>query len=154
MRSLLASFALAALGLSLASLAGAADHHATTPAACAACSPCQEIVYKEVIKKVCRQVPDVKKVTKWVYDCKTEDFCIKQCSGLLGKGGSGCSSGCSTGCDSGCPNGTCSGPYQRTLLIKRLVTTEVPTTKCIVEEVVERVPCVVKKAPCATGSCR
>ena len=54
-------------------------HHAKP-----ACEPgytiVEEVCYKEVVTKVCKVVPDVKKTVKWVYDCKPEDFCLPKCS--------------------------------------------------------------------------
>lgn len=132
---------LAVLGFGLcitgASLLRGAEHgHDHGPPACEpGYTVVKEVVYKEVVRKVCREVCDVKKVTKWVYDCKTENFCLKQC-----RPGHKCSEDCAS----------CKGPYQKNLLIKRMVVEEHPTTKCVVEEVVERVPCVVyRKVPCA-----
>ncbi|MFO0865512.1 MAG: hypothetical protein U0744_12830 [Gemmataceae bacterium] len=85
--------------------------------------------YKEVIRDVCRVVPDVKKVSKWVYSAKQDPFCIYK----SGKSGWPC--GCGR---DGCPG--CKGPYDRIQLVKKEIITEIPITKCIVEKVVEVVP--------------
>lgn len=94
----------------------------------------EEICYQDVCHKVCRVVPDVKKTTKPVYSCKTEDYCLKKCPRLCH-------------CAEDCP--TCDHPRTRKILVKKFVTTECPTYKCVVETVVERVPCkVYRKVPC------
>src|SRR5262245_19401053 len=84
----------------------------------------EETVYKEVCKKVCRVVPDVKKETRNVYECRCEDFCLKRCPCCLCKGGS---------CD-GCAGVRCGHPRTKHVLMKKIVTEERPTTKCVVEE--------------------
>ena len=102
-----------------------------------------EVCYKDVVKKVCRLVPDVKKVSKWVYDCKSEDFCLKRCPLHKDK----CCNDCAE-----CAK--CDRPRTKTVLLKKLVVEECPTTKCIVEEVCEKVAYTVyRKVPCGTTAC-
>jgi hypothetical protein len=102
------------------------------------------VQYQEVVKKVCRQVPDVKKVTRWVYSCKTADFCKPGCF----LHGPGHQDGCGD-CDGHRPCCPCGPVGCKHLLLKRLVTEECPTTRCVVECTVERVPCVVyRMVPC------
>jgi hypothetical protein len=96
-----------------------------------------------VVTKVCKVVPDVKKTVKWVYDCKPEDFCLPRCScplhGLKKH----------HGCEKCASCMQCDRPMNRNLLIKRQVVEECPTTKCVIETVVEKVPYVVhRKVPC------
>ncbi|MBX9681182.1 MAG: hypothetical protein K2X38_20685 [Gemmataceae bacterium] len=97
------------------------------------CEPGYKIVecteYKEVIRDVCKVVSDVKKVSKWVYSCKDDPFCIH----TSGKSGLPCGCG-----KDGCPG--CKGPYDRIQLVKKEIVTEIPITKCIVEKVVEVTP--------------
>jgi hypothetical protein len=105
-----------------------------------------EVQHRVVIKRVCRQVPDVKKVTHWVYDCQLEDFCKAGCPLHGAHPQADCPDCAHKAC---CP---CGPPGTRHLLLKRLVTEECPTTKCVVECTVEHVPCVVyRKVPCATS---
>lgn len=84
--------------------------------------------YKEVIRDVCRTVPDVKKVSKWVYACKDDPFCINFSGKRI----------CLCHEKEGCPH--CKGPYDRIQLVKKEVITEIPITKCVVEKIVEVVP--------------
>ncbi|MEX2113516.1 MAG: hypothetical protein WD845_10035 [Pirellulales bacterium] len=77
--------------------------------------------------KVCRLVPDVKKITTPVYDCECEEFCVP------GK------SECCVGCDEcGCRKlfytPTCGKVRTRVKLVKTNETTEVKTFKCVVED--------------------
>jgi hypothetical protein len=69
--------------------------------------------------KVCREVPDVKKITKWVYCCKEEDYCapriLPPCLWHL------------------CGGCACGVPRTKHFLVKKAVVTECPTTKCVVE---------------------
>lgn len=108
-----------------------------------ACEPgytlVEETIWCDVVKKVCRTVPDVKKTSKWVYVVEHEDFCTQRCK--LRGGCTDCSG------EPACP--TCSRPRTRGNLVKKLVQESHPTTKCGVEEVVERVPFkVYRKVPC------
>ncbi len=95
---------------------------------------CGEVVLQDVSCKVCKPVPDKKKVTKIVYECKEEWYCLPQCPCPLHIGKHDC-------CDSSgatCP--TCEKPRCRRVLIKKIVTEEKPTTKCVVETVTDRTP--------------
>lgn len=135
---------LSAVLFSLTLLAPAAG--AQGPAPCApGCPMVTETVYREVTRKVCKWVPDVKKTTKWVYDCKCEDFCAPRF--CPPKHGHGCD------CDE-CRE--CGRLAVKHVLIKKQVVEECPTMKCVVECVTERVPCVVCRPvgpmPCASGT--
>lgn len=102
----------------------------------------EETIWCDVIKKVCRTVPDVKKTSKWVYVVEHEDFCTKRCKL---RGGCGDCSG-----EPACA--ACAHPRCRGNLVKKLVQESHPTTKCVVEEVIERVPFkVYRKVPCSGG---
>ena len=77
--------------------------------------------------KVCRLVPDTKKVTKIEYECECEDFCVP---------------GKSTRCVSCDECGkrkivytpTCGEVRTRTKLVKKEKVTKVPICKCVVED--------------------
>jgi hypothetical protein len=76
--------------------------------------------------KQCVRVGDVKKTTRTKYSCKAEDRClIFYCKR---KGGSGLSSGhdCCDGCGDGCGK-----PRTVRRLVKKFVTEECRTTKCV-----------------------
>lgn len=142
------AFAALGLGLVLAWQVGRADdskqvrHHA--PACPPGCQVVAETCYKEVCRNVCKVVPDVVKVKKWVYTCVDDPFCIhnsgKKHGGLLHH----------KDCDTACPS--CEGPLCRKQLVKReVVVDEICGTKCVVEKVVERVPYTVYHTlPCTT----
>jgi len=101
----------------------------------------EEICYREVVKKVCRAVPDVQKIRKTVYAVKEEDFCVPKNPGLHLHGKKGCD-------ELPCPE--CEHPRTRRILVKKEVVEEVHTVKCVVENVVELVPYkVYRKVPCA-----
>lgn len=132
----------AVLALAGATAAAAGPHDGP------ACEPgytiVEEVCYKEVVKKFCKVVPDVKKTQKWVYSCKSEDFCLPKCS---------CPLHGHKKCDTCAQCLECDGPMTKCLLVKKLVTTECPTSKCVVETVVEKVPYVVyRKVPCGPGA--
>ncbi len=118
-----------------------------------ACEPgytlVEETCYKEVVRKVCRVVPEVKKVSKWVYETRDEHYCLPTCPGLL------CHRTHEKPCD-GCPPGTahpgCGKPACRRVLVKKEVTIDCPGYKRVVEDVVERVPYTVwRKVPCGAS---
>lgn len=88
----------------------------------------EEVRYKEVVRYACREVADVKKVTKVVYTTKDAPFCLRT-GAVRSDHQPGCGS-CAA----------CKGPYSRKVLVKTEITTEEPTTKCVVERIVETVP--------------
>lgn len=102
----------------------------------------EEIRYHDVIRKHCKIVPDTKKISKTVYECKEENYCLPKCphpllGGSRGKG------------EDVCPYPTCDKPRRRKVLVKKEVVEECPTFRCVVESVVERVPYkVYRKVPC------
>lgn len=91
---------------------------------------------------------ETKKVTKYTYDCKCDDYCLPRCSlrGMF-RHGHGCGS-CDQEACGGC--GECS-PHVRTkrVLIKKPKVEEECVLKCIVEEVPCQVPCPVPCPPAA-----
>lgn len=101
----------------------------------------EEVCYIDVVRKCCKPVPDVKKTVKWVYDCKTEDFCLTKCP----LHGSHRHHDCGQCVE-------CGKVLTKKLLIKKAVVVETPATKCIVETFVEKVPHITyRKVPCAPG---
>lgn len=80
---------------------------------CACCVPC---------KKHCVEVPDTKVVKKTCYDCKCEDFCKSRCCicAYLKK---------LCGCDLAC----CGKVGTRHILLKKVISKEHPSCKCVVE---------------------
>ncbi|MCC6417297.1 MAG: hypothetical protein IT429_03510 [Gemmataceae bacterium] len=63
----------------------------------------------------CVRVPDVKKVKHTIYACKTEEFCSAAC--------------CLHGLFRWCCD--CGKVRTKTILLKRVVTEDCPTTKCV-----------------------
>src|SRR5581483_3564016 len=103
----------------------------------------EEVVYKDVPRFICKEVPNTKK--KWVYCAEPDAFCLpktsKQC----------CADGKCGAC-SACANTVCQGPYCRKVLVKREIDVPCPGTKCVVEKIMEKVPCITyRKVPCGTA---
>ncbi len=97
-------------------------------------APCQNChagdgCYREVVTHRCVLVPDRKPIKKTVYECKDVPYCEHR----LPKFGH---------CDC-CPECAACPKYRRVLIKREIVVGEICTTKCVVEEVIERVP-----APC------
>lgn len=115
------------------------------PAPPLACEPghifIEEIRYQEIVHTICTTVPDVKKTVKPVYRCKEEEICLPKCSHCKQKCGD-CSS---------CPQ--CGKPRSRRVLVKKLVMEACPTSKCVIETVVEKVPYkILRMVPCNSVS--
>ncbi len=99
----------------------------------APCPHCQgQIVYRDVISHRCKLVPDKKQIKKTVYEVKEVPFCLHKLPPLHSLHHGDCAGDCAE-CD--CPR------YKKVLLKKEIVCEEICTTKCVVEEFVERVPC-------------
>ena len=100
----------------------------------------EELRCKDVERLVCKVVPDVKKVKKVVYATKDDPFCLPAAKPLLGH-------------QADCDCAGCRGPFARKILVKTEITCVEPTTKCVVEKVVERVEYRVKvKVPCGPAA--
>jgi hypothetical protein len=101
-----------------------------TPPACPPGFRCvKEIEYREQERAVCKQVPI--KHSKWVYCSRVDHFCLPVvCRSFFGQ-----HVACETCTD-------CNGPLVRHQLLKKKVEWE-SGTRCVVETVKERVPCVV-----------
>lgn len=129
------------VGLFIAKIA-TAGHGDGRPCGCAKCgchSPCQ---------KICRLVKEEKKVTTTCWGLKCEDFCLSDPSVR-------CREHCKTICEDGdCKDGVHGAPkrfvwtewipscsaevHQRKKLMKRTVTTKVPSFKWVVEDLCEK----------------
>lgn len=123
-----------AAGACLMTLHVASAGHVGHKPGCAA--DCGEVVYHDVTCRVCKPVPDKKKVAKVVYEFKEEWYSLPKCPCSLHLGKHDCCEPCGTPCP------TCDKPRCRRVLVKKFVTEEKPTTKCIVDTVTEKVPCV------------
>ena len=133
------SMALAALmAIADSAMAGGCKEECCgTPTHCGHCgcaAPC---------KRMCKVVPDVKEVKKVVWQVKCEEFCTPYpgCPGHKCDGGcnEGCAAGCDVGCDAGCGKGCgraivapeCGPVRARKILVKKEITVQVPTFKCV-----------------------
>jgi hypothetical protein len=126
-------------------LAASAVSFADPPGGKPGCEPgyvwVEETCYREVVTKCCKLVPDVKKVTRYVYDIKEEDFCLTKCRCPV------CCKAKGHCAEQPCPE--CGKPRCKKRLVKREVVEERPRYKCVVECVVEKVPYTVyRKVPC------
>src|SRR4051812_2519863 len=97
------------------------------------------VCYQDCITHSCQLVPEKKQIKKTVYEVKEVPFCVKKLPPLW-------SLLCHHGCDDCevCPDCQCPR-YKKVLVKKEIVCKEICTTKCVVQEHVERVPC----QPCA-----
>jgi hypothetical protein len=91
----------------------------------------------DCITHSCRQVPEVKQIKKIVYEVQEVPFCVKKCPPLW-------TLLHAKGCDcEACAE--CCLRYKKVLVKREIVCDEVCTTKCVVEQHVERVPCAPSK---------
>jgi hypothetical protein len=81
-------------------------------------------------KTVCVPVASTKVKVTINYSSKCEKICYPACTICGLKLG-----GCADGSCGGCPDGNCGHPYQKKYLVKKIVTTEEPRTKCVPVEV-------------------
>jgi hypothetical protein len=91
--------------------------------------------YQDCITHSCQLVPEVKQIKTTVYEVQEVPFCVKKLPPLW-------SLFCHRGCDACevCPD--CQPPrYRKVMTKKEVVCKEICTTKCVVQEHVERVPC-------------
>jgi hypothetical protein len=112
-----------------------------------ACEPGYTLVaetcYREELRRCCKLVPEVKKVTRVVYACEEEYGCAPRCRipGLCAK----------KGCCETAPCPTCADVVRKRKLVKKLIVEEKAGHKWVVEMQVERVPhTVYRKVPCAS----
>ena len=111
MKNLLLGLCVAALvGRLAAQEAVSPVNHVVRGAACAEACPA----------KVCVSEPSTKKVNTTVYGSKCLEYCLPKCGSLFSRG-------CDTTCADNC------GPVRsKNVLLKKVVTTECPDTKCVV----------------------
>jgi hypothetical protein len=104
--------------------------------------PQAAVCYQDCITHSCHLVPEKKQIKKTVYEVQEVPFCVKKLPPLW-------SLLCHHGCDDCevCPDCQCPR-YKKVLVKKEIVCKEICTTKCVVQEHVERVPC----QPCQTCS--
>ena len=89
----------------------------------------------------CQLVPEVKQIKKVVYEVREVPYCLKKLPPLCSLFHSrGC--GCEACAECDCPR------YKKVLVKKEIVCGEICTSKCVVQEHVERVPCRVCTPSC------
>ncbi len=90
--------------------------------------------YHDCITHSCRLVPEVKQIKKTVYEVQEVPYCLKKCPPLW-------TLWHAKGCDcEACAECDCVR-YRKVLVKREIVCDEICTSKCVVEERVERVPC-------------
>jgi hypothetical protein len=119
MTRLSATVALVLLGLGVVVTHAAAQVGAPAGAPPAVEFPAPDCACPAPCGKTCVQVPDVHRVHHPIYDCRREDYCAQPCflRGLF---------------QHGCPQ--CGPVRTKTHLLKQVVTTECPTTRCVVQD--------------------
>lgn len=91
--------------------------------------------FHDCVTHSCTLVPDVKQIKKTVYEVQEVPFCLKRLPPLWSLfHHHGCDE-CEVCAECDCVR------YKKVLVKKEVVCKEICTTKCIVEEHVERVPC-------------
>ena len=94
---------------------------------CPHCQSQEGVCYKEVVEHVCRLVEERKPIKKTVYECKEVPYCQHKPAKFFQ-------------CDS-CPECQACPKYKKVLIKKEIVCGEKCTTKCVVDEVIRKVPC-------------
>ena len=103
--------------------------------------PQQQIGYQDCVSHSCQLVPETKQIKKTVYEVQEVPYCLKKLPPLW-------SLFCHHGCDCEvCPDCQCPR-YKKVLVKKEVVCKEICTTKCVVQEHVERVPCQPSQPTC------
>ena len=90
--------------------------------------------YQPCVTHSCQLVPAIKQIKKTVYEVQEVPYCVKKCPplwSLLHHRGCDCEA-CAP-CD--CVR------YKKVLVKREVVCEEVCTTKCVVQEHIQRVPC-------------
>jgi hypothetical protein len=90
-----------------------------------------QVHYQDVITYRCRLVPETRQIKKTVYEVREVPFCLKKLPHLCSLHHHGCED-CAE-CD--CPR------FKKVLFKKEVVCEEICGTKCVIEEVIERLPC-------------
>ena len=124
-----------AIGFLIADVCVAADNCGAP----ACCNETHECCNGCGVQKTCKVVCEMKKIKKTVWTVKCEEFCTSL---------PGCKSSCGDCCDTGCNSGCCGDPCAslkkpmvppkcgkvrcRKKLVKKTITCEIPSYKCIV----------------------
>src|SRR5262245_30018346 len=91
--------------------------------------------YEDCVTHSCKLVPETKQIKKTVYEVQEVPYCLKKLPPLLSLfHHHGCDD-CDMGAECKCVR------YKRVLVKKEVVCGEICTSKCVVGEHVERVPC-------------
>jgi hypothetical protein len=91
--------------------------------------------YQDCVTHSCKLVPETKQIKKTVYEVQEVPYCLKKLPPLL-------SLFHHHGCDDCDMCAECKPPrYRKVLVKKEIVCGEICTSKCVVEEHVERMPC-------------
>lgn len=107
----------------------------------AGCSPAQT-GYRECVTHSCQLVPETKPIEKAVYEVREVPYCLKKLPPLWSLfGRRGCQE-CGECAECECPR------YKKVLVKKEIVCGEICTSKCVVQEHVEQVPCRVCAPSC------
>jgi hypothetical protein len=94
----------------------------------------EQVGDQDCITHSCQLVPEMKQIKKTVYEVREVPYCLKKLPPLL-------SLLHHKGCDCAvCAECQCVR-YKKVLVKKEIVCQEICTTKCVVQEHVERVPC-------------
>ena len=102
-----------------------------------------QVGYQECVTHSCQLVPETKQIKKTVYEVQEVPYCLKKLPPILSLFHHHHCDDCEMCADCQCPR------YRKILVKKEIVCKEICTSKCVVEEHVERVPC----QPCQPG-CR
>jgi hypothetical protein len=90
--------------------------------------------YQDCVTHSCKLVPEVKQIKKTVYEVQEVPYCLKKLPPLCSLfHHHGCE--CEMCAECQCPR------YKKVLVKKEIVCKETCTTKCVVQEHVQRVPC-------------
>ena len=94
----------------------------------------EKVGYQDCITHTCQLVPEVKQIRKTVYEVQEVPYCLKKLPPLwtlFHRHGCDCEQSAECQCVR----------YRKVLVKKEVVCQEICTTKCVVEERIERVPC-------------
>jgi len=102
----------------------------------------EQVGYQDCVTHSCKLVPETKQIKKPVYEVQEVPFCVKKLPPLW-------SLFHHHGCDDCevCPDCQCPR-YKKVLVKKEIVCKEICTSKCVVEEHVQRVPCQICEPSC------
>ncbi|MBM4001870.1 MAG: hypothetical protein FJ295_01080 [Planctomycetes bacterium] len=103
---------------------------------CPHCSARDGVCYREVVTHRCRLVEEKKPIKKTVYECREVPYCEQKLPRFLA-------------CE-GCPECKDCVKYKKVLYKKEIVCGETSRWKCVVEQVVHKVPCCNRCQECVT----